>query len=147
MDKRIKDGLFDYYIAKDCVCGKEKNDHSWLCRTCTIAMLDEELRQTLFNTCDAHMETVLAYISKKHKESELGGALAVLAYVSKKYKERELAAMGMQNRRQANTLLALAKDHKENCDSDCGISLHSLYPLFERLKGSAPTDAERAVFW
>lgn len=36
---------------------------------------------------------------------------------------------------QAASVLALAKEHKKNCNGDCGISLYILYLLYYKLKG------------
>lgn len=36
---------------------------------------------------------------------------------------------------QAESLLTLVKDHKKNCNGECGVSLYLLFPLYRKLKG------------
>ena len=36
---------------------------------------------------------------------------------------------------QAQTILMLAKEHKKNCEGDCGFTLFVLFPLYKKIKG------------
>lgn len=42
---------------------------------------------------------------------------------------------GQLKEMQAQSLLALVKDHDKNCKGNCGISLFALFPLYKKLKG------------
>lgn len=47
---------------------------------------------------------------------------------------------------QAEELMKLVKEHRENCKEDCGISLTILLPLCMKLLGRALTEEETRLF-